>query len=315
MTVVLTREAWKRFAPGCPPTYTDALFSSLDLLERSGLFANELRWCHFAATVFEETGNFREIRESLRYTTCKALRSTWPSRFGHKSDDELRPLLKNERALAGAVYGGRMGNATAEDAFSFRGGGWIQTTGREAVERYCGLLNIQPGAHTLDDPLTTLKFAALEWVEAKCNTWADENSLRKVAKAINTGSAASHVEPVGMDERKKAFARAWAIWGDTGTADVPASMSDVGAKIQAAAVKVGGPVVAASAAAAHIVTQPSASDAIAMAQNTLTQAQQVKSIAIEARSFIPSLPPQILVPGAILALGLIAAYVIHRRGS
>lgn len=213
--ITLTQEVWHQFAPHCPPNYTAALFDNISLLEGAGILDNERRWCHFAATVYEETGDFSEIRESLKYTTCRVLRSTWPSRFGHKSDDELQTLLHNERNLADAVYAGRMGNRPGTgDAFDYRGGGWIQTTGRSAVDSYCKKLGIESSPSTLDDPVLTLKFAVLEWTEAKCNKWADENDIVKVAKAINTGSAASNVVPVGMSERRAAFERAWKYWGD-----------------------------------------------------------------------------------------------------
>ena len=286
--ITLTLEAWKKFAPHCPANYTAALFDNLHLLEDAGILETELRWCHFAATVYEETGDFSEIRESLKYTTCKALKSTWPSRFAHKTDDELKPLLKNERGLAEAVYGGRMGNRPGTlDAFAYRGGGWIQTTGREAVERYCKAIGIEATPTALDDPLTTLRFAILEWTEAKCNQWADENSIRKVAKAINTGSATSNVEPIGLDDRKKAFARAWKHWGDTGTADKPASTEDLKAAIKDAAVKYGGPAVAVAGGGAHVATKAT-QDAPAPAVDVkkhLEKAQEVRAQVEQAKDY------------------------------
>lgn len=223
MSIALTKMQWKKFAPKCPANYTAALFDNLELLNEAGVFDNERRLCHFMATVYEETGGFTEIRESMTYTSAKRLREVWPSRFGRKSDAELKHLLKAPKALAEAVYGGRMGNRPGTtDAYDTRGGGWFQSTGYGIVSGYCEKLGVPYSSGALDDPVLTLKFAVLEWQETNCNTCADENSLRKVAKAINTGSADSNVEPVGMDARKRAFARAWAIWGDTGKADVPA---------------------------------------------------------------------------------------------
>lgn len=229
MTVTLTREAWKTFAPKCPTAYTEALFSHLDLLAEAGLFETELRWCHFAATVYAETGGFTSIRESLRYTKCETLRKTWPSRFRHKTDDELRPLLKNDVHLADVVYGcysGRkveeIGDVKPGEAFGYRGGGWFQTTHKPAVAAYCAKLGVTPSPKSLDDPVLTLKFAVIEWTEGGCNAYADANEIRKVAKVINTGSATNNIEPVGMDHRKAAFARAWKQWGEHGDADVPA---------------------------------------------------------------------------------------------
>lgn len=228
-TVVLTRDAWGKFAPGCPAAWTDALFANFDLLRAHGLLESELRWCHFAGTVYEETGNFKELRENLYYTTQRALVGAWPSRFGHLSASECSAFLRNPRALANKVYNGRMGNRVgSSDGYDFRGGGWIQTTGRSAVEEYSKQLGIMPGPGTLDDPLITLQFALLEWTNQNCNKWADENNIVKIAKAINTGSADSNVTPVGMDLRRAAFARAWKQWGEYGVADVPAKKAGIG---------------------------------------------------------------------------------------
>lgn len=239
--ITITRDAWKKFAPNCPVAWTEALFSNLDFLSEKGITESELRWCHFAATVWAETGDFKELREDLSYKTAKALRKAWPSRFGHLTDAQCKPYLRNPRALAAKVYNGRMGNRVgSSDGYDFRGGGWIQTTGRSAVAEYCAKLGIQPGANTLDDPLITLQFAVLEWTEKNCNKWADQNEIEKIAKAINTGSADSDVAPNGMDNRRDGFAKAWELWGEYGTADKPAKAIS----LKAIAGKVGVPAAA-----------------------------------------------------------------------
>jgi len=310
MPIELTREAWKRFAPGCPSNYTDALFSSLDLLRDAGILDNELRWCHFIGTVHEETGDFKECRESLKYTTTKALRNTWPSRFGHKSDDELKHLLRNERGLAEAVYGGRMGNRPGtSDAFDYRGGGWLQTTGRSAVAAYCAKCGVEPDPGTLDDPLLTLKFAVTEWIETNCNQWADENDLRKVAKAINTGSANSNVVPIGLDERRKSFARAWKIWGETGQASSPVSIDDIAANAKKYAAGAGTVAVGA--------TQIPVKDVLEAARGRVDQAKQAREIVADAKGFVPPAllhpSPAMMIAGAIIFIFGVFAYFAHRR--
>lgn len=254
--IAITREAWKRFAPKCPPAYTTALFDNLHLLEEAGILENEHRWCHFAATVYHETGDFAEIREDLSYKTAKQLKKTWPSRFGSKTDDEIKPLLRNPKGLAEAVYGGRMGNRPGTtDAYDTRGGGWFNSTGYGIVCGYCEKIGVPYHPSVMDDPVITLRFAVLEWTETNCNQWADENDIRKVAKAINTGSATSNVAPVGLDLRKAAFARAWKIWGDFGEADAPVSAADVVAQVKDVAVKYGVPAVVGVGGAAHVGTK------------------------------------------------------------
>jgi predicted chitinase len=289
--LTITREAWMKFAPGCPQPYADALFGNMGLLESAGILENERRWCHWAATVYHETGGFKEIRESLHYTTTGALRKAWPSRFGHKSDDELKPLLRNPVGLADMVYGcysGRdkavIGDVGPGEAFAWRGGGWFNTTFKPSVDRYCAELGLVPTpANALDDPVLTLRMAVLEWIETDCNQWADENQIRKVAKAINTGSATSGIEPVGMDARKVAFARAWKQWGESGDAEVPArevSMKEIAAKATV-------PVLGTAEVVRQAVTaSPDPTPHIETTKRVVESASLLKSIATTGADFL-----------------------------
>lgn len=305
--IELTREAWKKFAPGCPANYTEALFSELALLRDAGILDNERRWCHFAATAYEETGDFREIREDLRYTSCKALRDTWPSRFGHKSDAELKHLLKNPVGLADQVYGcysGRkrdeIGDVGPGEAFAWRGGGWFNTTFKPTVEGYCKKLGIPTPPNALDDPVLTLRFAVLEWTEARCNEWADENDVRKVAKAINTGSANSNVQPVGLDARKKAFARAWGIWGETGKADAGNTHRPLG--------EIAGKV-ALPTTVGTVLLGKAAEDPVGATRKAVDKGKEIKSVVEDARGLGAGLVPKSL-PLPFVGVGLVIAAVL-----
>lgn len=278
--ITLTREAWKKFAPGCPANYTEALFGNLDLLTEHGILETELRWCHFAGTVWAETGDFKYLRESLYYTTVGALRNAWPSRFNPMSVSEAKTYLRNARKLAAKVYNGRMGNRLgSSDGYDYRGGGWIQVTGRAAVEQYCKTLGIAAGPTTLDDPVVTLQFAILEWSEKNCNKWADENEIVKVAKAINTGSADSNIKPNGMNNREDGFARAWKLWGE-----YDADAAKVAAK--PASKKAIGAIATGAATAVSLVSQtvPTAieavsSDPLGTAEKAVSTGQRVQAVA------------------------------------
>lgn len=219
--LTITRADLKKFAPKAKKGYVDTLLANLFDLRQAGILDSPLTLCHAMAQVGHETGGLTIIRESLTYTSTKRLREVWPGRFKDKTDAELKPLLRNPVALGDVVYGGRLGNTHPGDGNNFRGGGWLQTTGRGPVAKYCKRLGIEPVPAVLDDLSVTLKFFCMEWVESKCSTYACENDLRKVSKAINTGSASGNIEPVGMDERKVWFARAWDVWGDKGEADRP----------------------------------------------------------------------------------------------
>lgn len=274
----------KRFAPKAKKEYVQALLTNLYQLRTAGILDSEHRLCHFMAQCAHETGGFTIVRESLHYTTMAQLKKTWPSRFRNKTDAELAPLLKNGRALGDAVYGGRkdLGNTQPGDGFDYRGGGFLQTTGRGAVTKYAASLNLTPSPHLLDDVSTTLAFACLEWQQSKCNACADENDLTKVSKAINTGSASSNVKPVNMEGRQAWFAKAWSIWGHEGRPDKPARVFSLG-EIMA---KIGLPVAGGSVGATQLVpaVPQMLPDALTNIGAWKGIAMQVAQLPIEVRS-------------------------------
>ena len=222
---MITRADLKRFAPKAKPEYIDALMSGMETLRAAGILDSEYRLCHFLAQVGHETGGFTIIRELMRYKPARA-KQVWPARFRNMAHAELARLCADPVRFSDHVYGGRMGNRKGtSDGFDFRGAGFIQTTGRYAFEKYAKALGLPHDDASLaryaDDLGILLKFACLEWQESGCNDWSDENDLTKVCKAINTGSATSNIRPVGMDDRKRWFAKAWSIWGEKGKPDVP----------------------------------------------------------------------------------------------
>lgn len=221
MSLVITAADLKRFAPRAHPEYVAALLGGLEMMRDAGILENEYRLSHFMGQCGAETDGFTIVRENLNYMTAKRLREVWPARFRHKTDEELKPLLRNPIRLGDEVYMGRLGNAHPSDGYTYRGGGFLQTTGRAPTTRYCKACNIPFRPDVLDDVSLTLRFACHEWKESGCNEYADENDLTKVSKVINTGSAIGTVKPVGMIDRQVWFAKAWAIWGAKGKPDMP----------------------------------------------------------------------------------------------
>lgn len=216
MTLTITASELKRFAPKAKAVYVDTLLANLDVLKDAGILENNFRLAHWMAQVCAETDGMTILRESMAYRTPARLRAVWPSRFGKKSDAFLLELIEDPVKLADSVYGGRMGNKKGtSDGFDFRGGMWLQATGRYAVEKYCKQLGAVASADTLDDPVLTLQFACLEWEESGCNTWADQNDILKVSKAINTGSATSNVMPVGLPDRKHWLGQALKVFAQS----------------------------------------------------------------------------------------------------
>lgn len=216
MSIQITREDFKRFAPKAKPAYVEALFANLDKVRAAGLLDTKDRWCHFIGQCAAETDSFVILRESLDYRTVRAVRNAWRARASKHTDEWIAAnLLRNPVALGDWAYGGREGNRKGTtDGYDFRGGGWLQTTHANAVRAYCQKCGIPFANDVLDDVGLTLQFALYEWTAGKCNAYADADDIVAISKLINTGSAKSSVRPNGMDRRRAEVAKARRIWDD-----------------------------------------------------------------------------------------------------
>lgn len=193
------------------------------LLRHYGISGTPNRLSGFLANVMVETGYLTIKRESLNYTTVAQLQRVWPNRFiyekaaaanpaSYKSDHGMlsiiaraqqsskeefdawvNSLLRNERGLAEAVYGGRMGNAQDNgDAFDYRGWGWLQCTGKTATIDYCKIAQVDPITNpaVLDDTNVSFLVACAEWAHARCNEMMDNDRFGDACVAINAGPGA-----------------------------------------------------------------------------------------------------------------------------
>jgi predicted chitinase len=181
-------------------------------LQRCGINANPLRFCHFMAQIAHESAGFSISCESLNYKTVDRLRAVWPNRFA--DDASARPYLLNEQMLAERVYGGRLGNTRKGDAFRYRGRGFVQTTGRDAYREMGNKLQLplEDNPDLLLDPLVALRAACRTWAdnahpgERTMNTLADCNKLEALTYRINGGYT-------NLEGRRTEFVKAWRIWG------------------------------------------------------------------------------------------------------
>jgi len=227
MAIDFSKSDLVRFSPRMQPNYWGALLAGKDTLRKHGILDNGQRLAHFMGQFAAETEGGIVGRESLTYTTVAAVRGAWKARASKHTDAWIKAnLLRNPRALGDWAYGGRMGNTKGtSDGYDFRGGGFLQTTGRDNVEKFCSMCELEVDPGILDDYRATLKFACAEWQASGCNELADANDLMGISKAINTGSATSGVYPNGMANRERWFAKAQAIWWnaepDISAADAP----------------------------------------------------------------------------------------------
>ena len=209
---MLTPELIKQIAPNARDEYVKSLTSDAGwaTLARYKIADKLEPLAGFLATCAHETAGFKYLRELLNYTP-QGLRRAWPNRFGSKSDAELVPLCRSEKALAAAVYNGRMGNRPGtDDGYNFRGAGYLQITGRDNFVKYGKLVGIDfatdPPPST-DDTDALLVMAAALWAAGRCNELCEGGNFAGACAVINVGNAALVSKVLNMDDREKWFRR------------------------------------------------------------------------------------------------------------
>jgi putative chitinase len=227
---MLTEQHVAYLAPRAHADYKATLTSAWgwQTLTHYGITKTPQRLAGFLGNVLHETGLLSVRRESLAYKSPARLRAVWPSRFKNKSDAELLSLCNNEPALASSVYSGRMGNRRGtSDAFDFRGAGWLQVTGRDDFIKYGKMAGVDfiADPSKIDDANVMLIVACAEWQQAGCNELIDHGNFDGASAKINTGSAAKVAACVGLDDRRKCYARALGmLTGQPSIMDPPAAL-------------------------------------------------------------------------------------------
>lgn len=156
------------------------------------------RLTHFFAQIDHESGLVAK-RESCYYTSIARLRAIFRTPFLGKPDSFVQKYLKNSVACANYVYANRMGNGdeNSGDGFRYRGGGFLQNTGKNQYAK----LSLKTGINFLAHPELIEKeenamiCALLFWHENKLNDLADKDNMIGITKKINGGIN-------GLDDRK-----------------------------------------------------------------------------------------------------------------
>lgn len=160
---------------------------------------SELRAAHFLAQAGHESGNFAIKTEGMYYSTPQRIAAVWPTRFnmdGSGGKKNANDYIKNPQKLAEAVYGGRMGNDQPGDGFRFRGGGFLQLTGKEAYLGYAKYLGKDVG-ETADllrsDDRIALDGALWEYatnmgLNPIADTGSSDDVITTITKRVNGGT-------------------------------------------------------------------------------------------------------------------------------
>lgn len=221
------------FPRGYAQGQVDGLNAILDEAGRRGTPLNHL--AYDLATVHHETGGtMRPVEENLTYTTAERVKAVWPSRF--KSVAEAKPYVRNPRALAEKVYGGRvdLGNTKPGDGWLFRGRGLPQVTGRANYAKFGieatpdAALKMDVAVRILFDGMTNGLFTGKKLSDFITPTMADYYSARAVVNGDKKANGAK------IAVAAKAFEKALREAGYAATpkpvADIPAPSFDLNPK-------------------------------------------------------------------------------------
>ena len=146
----------------------------------------------FLANTGHESNGGRALRENLNYAPA-ALMVQWPKYFSPEYAEEVGRTASHpadQKAIAEAAYGGRMGNVNLGDGWRFIGRGLMQTTGRDNYERLAQTLGMLvddlPG--WIETKEGAAESAALFWSANGCNELADLGAVTKCRVRINGGT-------------------------------------------------------------------------------------------------------------------------------
>ena len=163
------------------------------------------RLAMFLANTGHETAGGRRLRESLNYRP-EALVKQWPKHFTPEYATEVGRTVSrpaDEKAIAEAAYGGRMGNKNPGDGWRFIGRGLMQTTGRYNYERLAEIVNrpIDDLPEWIETREGAAESAAIFWHSKNCNDVADAGAVDRCRHRINGGL-------IGIDDVRSRYATA-----------------------------------------------------------------------------------------------------------
>jgi|GEM_PF-2372758 len=210
--LALTAETLDRFAAGALAQYRAALLAGNEVLAMYEINETAERLCHFLSQIAGACGDFTMLEESLNFASAAAIRAVWPMRFPTLAS--ATAYVGNPRALAERVYGDRFGNRPG-DGWRYRGRGFVQLTGRSNYRE----MGKRLGVPLEDDPALAchpdhaLTIACESWMAKQLEGERDMNRLADLNKleALTYRMSGVHSD---LDDRRQAFQRAWAVWGE-----------------------------------------------------------------------------------------------------
>lgn len=161
----------------------------------------------FVAQIAHESGEFSIKTESMNYTHAQRIVDIWPTRFnltGTGGKKNANDYVGNAEKLGNEVYANRMGNGdpASGDGFRFRGGGFLQLTGRESYQKYADYI-----VQDISDTATKVRTTDDGALDSACWEYAIDKKLIYetdfvlITKRINGGL-------IGLAERRAYYEKA-----------------------------------------------------------------------------------------------------------
>ena len=201
----------RKLAPKARDEYISAFVDGADVLSQWG-FAEPIRFSALLATACHETGGLTIVRENGNYTTAARIAEVWPNHFSVRS---AKPYVRNPEGLFNFIYGPsssigkNLGNTQPDDGFKFRGGGLLQTTGRDNYTRIGKAIGVDLANHPelIEDAAVSLQAAC--WELSKLTQYCDmgERGWKAVCNGVNRGNALSSLNPIGWSDRQIWYSR------------------------------------------------------------------------------------------------------------
>lgn len=197
----LTPDQLRVVMPALPPPAAAAWAPILTATAAEFGISTPLRLAAFLAQAAQESGQLRQLEESLNYSAAGLL-ATWPHRF---TPELAAKLARHPQAIAEHVYGGRGGNRPegSGDGWRYRGRGIFGLT---------FLYNYQAAGHRLGvdlagspdlvaQPAMAARTAGDYWRALDIDAAADAGDIVRVTRAVNGGEE-------GLAERRAFYVRA-----------------------------------------------------------------------------------------------------------
>ncbi len=174
------------------------------LLSKYGI-NTPVRLAYFFGQLHHESGNFNLQRESLNYSVSGLLTTFSRNRISEVDANKYGRTLTqpaNQVAIANILYGGdfgkkQLGNIKKDDGYFFRGGGFIQITGRANYQSLTNDTGIDFVANPdiITQESNALISALWFWKKNDLNNFSDKRDVNGQTKKINGGL-------IGIEDRR-----------------------------------------------------------------------------------------------------------------